>query len=166
MKQRTAHGSMIGQAEWSLVPPGSDDFSVYGGADTVRRAQEWALAQQCLLYLGPAEKCVHGLYRMDTCAARSVCTSVGMDHTQIWVQHDARSAFILTQPYADEIPETLRTYAEMHGLRIDSYPFDGWYGHDTLPIRLTIPADWPLWPIERDAAVLLHTQPIEWPEES
>jgi hypothetical protein len=35
-----------------------------------------------------------------------------------------------------------------------------------LPIRLTIPDDWPLWPIERDVAVLLHTQPITWPEDN
>jgi len=40
-----------------------------------------------------------------------------------------------------------------------------WYNDRALPIRLTIPDNWPLWPIERDAAVLLHTQPITWPEE-
>ncbi|MFL6140436.1 MAG: hypothetical protein ACJ72N_01025 [Labedaea sp.] len=82
------------------------------------------------------------------------------------MQHDGRSAFILTHPYVDEIPASLRTYAEMHGLRVDSYPFDRWYGDTALPIRLTIPDDWPLWPIERDAAVLLHTQPITWPEDN
>jgi hypothetical protein len=59
---------------------------------------------------------MHGLYRMDSCTF-SACTSVGMDHTQIWVQHDARGAFILTHPYVNVIPQTLRTYAEMHGLR-------------------------------------------------
>lgn len=156
---------MIGSGKWSLVPPGSDDFTVYGGTDTVDRAREWAFGHQVLLYQGPAENCVHGLYRMDVCTV-SACTSVGLDHTQIWVQHDARSAFILTHPYVDEIPGSLRTYADMHGLQVGSYPFDDWYGHRSLPIRLTIPNNWPLWPIERDAAVLLHTQPIEWPEES
>jgi hypothetical protein len=95
---------------------------------------------------------------MDSCDF-SACTSVGMDHTQIWVQHDGRGVFILTQPYVDEIPASLRTYAEMHGLRVDSYPSDGWYGLGTLPIRLTIPDNWPLWPITRDVAVLLHAQP-------
>lgn len=166
IQQRTADGALLGMAGWALVPPTSDDFSTYGTADTVRRARQWALDHQFLLYRGTAAHCVHGLYRMDTCAARVACNSAGMDHTQIWVQHDARGAFILTQPYATKIPDSLRTYAEMHGLSIDSWPFDGWYGGGTLPIRMTIPDDWPLWPIERDAVVLLHTQPIAWPEET
>ena len=164
MSQHTANGSMLGQGDWSLIPPGSDDFSVYGVADTVRRAREWAADRRYLLYNGPAEKCVHGLYRMDVCTF-PVCTSVGMDHTQIWIQHDGRGAFILTHPYAKAIPESLRTYAEMHGLSVRSDPSDDWYGHGALPIRLTIPDGWPLWPIERDAALLLHVQPIAWPEE-
>lgn len=163
MKQTTAHGTAIGQGDWSLVPPGSDDFTVYGGPAIVHRAQEWALANRYLLYQGPAEKCVHGLYRMDVCSF-PICKNVGLDHTQIWVHHDAKGAFLLTQPYVKEVPTSLRTYAEMHGLTIDSYP-DGWYGGGTLPIRLSIPEDWPLWPIERDAVVVLHTQPIRWPEE-
>jgi hypothetical protein len=82
----------------------------------VRRAQEWALAHQYLLYRSPAEKCVHGLYRMDSCTF-GVCTSVGMDHSHIWVQRDGRGAFLLTHPYVDEVPDRLRTYAEMHGLQ-------------------------------------------------
>jgi hypothetical protein len=44
VKQHTAKWTILGAGEWSLVPPGSDDFQVYGGADTVRRAREWALA--------------------------------------------------------------------------------------------------------------------------
>lgn len=131
MKQNTADGALLGPGKWSLVPPGSDDFHVYGGADTVRRAQEWALTHRYLLYQGPAEKCVHGLYRMDSCTFPA-CRSVGMDHTQIWVQHDGRGAFLLTHPYVDEIPESLRVYAHMHGLGIDSYPFDRWYNDSTL----------------------------------
>jgi hypothetical protein len=164
VEQHTANGANLGAGGWSLVPPGSADFTIYGGADTVRRAKEWAFDHQHLLYRGPAESCVHGLYRMDVCTF-SACTSVGMDHTQIWVQHDARSAFILTHPYVDEIPDSLRTYAKMHGLSVESYPFDHWYHSRALPIRLTIPENWPLWPIERDAAVLLHTQPVKWPED-
>ena len=162
MKQRTANGSGLGAGDWSLVPPGSEDFEVYGGADTVARAKKWAFDQQLLLYRGPAQACVHGLYRMDVCTFPA-CTSVGLDHTQIWVQHDARGAFILTHPYVDDIPEQLEMYAAMHGLRVDTLRFDGWYDDTALPIRLTIPESWPLWPIERDAVVLLHTQPIEWP---
>ncbi|MEV4722560.1 hypothetical protein [Micromonospora humida] len=88
---------------------------------------------------------------------------VHLGYTRIWVQHDGRGAFLLTHPYEDEVPQSLRVYADMHGLTVNSYPFDGWYGHGTLPIRLTIPWSWPLWPIERDAAVLLHTQPVTWP---
>ncbi|KXK59268.1 hypothetical protein AWW66_25295 [Micromonospora rosaria] len=163
MKQNTADGAMLGPGKWSLVPPGSDDFEVYGGAATVERAREWAFRHQVLLYRGPGQTCVHGLYRMDVCTFRA-CTSVGMDHTQIWVQHDGRGAFLLTHPYVDEVPERLRVYADMHGLAVDSNPFDRWYDDHALPIRMTIPPDWPLWPIERDAVLLLHTQPVEWPE--
>ncbi len=162
MEQHTAKGSMLGSGNWSLIPPLSTDFEVYGGADTVARARKWALENQYLLYQGPAQTCVHGLYRMDSCTF-PVCTSVGMDHTRIWVQRDGRGAFLLTHPYTDQIPESLDTYAEMHGLRVDSSPLDGWYIDTALPIRLTIPENWPLWPIERDAAVVLHTQPVIWP---
>jgi hypothetical protein len=80
------------------------------------------------------------------------------------VQHDGRGAFLLTQPYVDKIPGALAAYARAHGLRVASYSFDGWYDRSTLPIRLSIPDNWPLWPIERDAAVVLHTQPISWPD--
>lgn len=163
--QHTADGASLGGGSWSLVPPGSDDFTVGGTLETVERARGWAFDQQVLLYQGPAASCVHGLYRMDMCAF-PVCHSVGLDHTQIWVQHDARSAFLLTQPYVDEVPESLHTYARMHGLRVDSFDFDGWYGHGALPIRLTLPTGWPLWPIERDAALLLHVRPVEWPEDN
>ncbi|WP_018788926.1 hypothetical protein [Micromonospora sp. CNB394] len=125
---------MLGSGNWSLVPPGSDDFTVYGGPATVERARDWAFQHQVMLYRGPAQECVHGLYRMDVCTF-AACNSVGMDHTQIWVQHDARSAFLLTHPYENGIPESLMLYADMHGLRVDSHPFDGWYGNGSLPIR-------------------------------
>jgi len=164
MQQRTASGNGLPVGAIELVPPGSDDFSVCGTLDTVDRARKWASRCQLLLYRGTAETCVHGLYRMDSCTFPA-CTSVGLDHTQIWVEHDARGAFILTQPYVAKIPASLRTYAEMHGLTVDSWDDDGWYGHGTLPIRLTIPESWPLWPIERDAVLLLHALPIAWPDE-
>lgn len=166
-RQHTADGSML-EPGWSLIPPGSPDFSVYGTPDTVERAREWAFGWELLLYSGPADQCVHGLYRMDSCPATSAagaCTSVGMDHTQIWVQGDGRGAFLLTQPYAEEVPAELRVYAEMHSLNVQSFEFDAWYGHGTLPIRLAIPESWPLWPIERDAVLLLHTQPVRWPQD-
>jgi hypothetical protein len=162
-EQHTADSSMLG-SRFRLVPPLSDDFTVYGTPDVVGRARQWALDHQLLLFKGTADSCVHGLYRMDMCAAPDACQKAGLDHTQIWVEHDARSAFLLTQPYVDEVPQTLTTYAWAHGLQVASYPFDGWYGHSTMPIRLTLPNNWPLWPIERDAAVVLHTQPIRWPD--
>jgi hypothetical protein len=161
-EQLTAHSSMLG-AHFTLVPPLAKEFSVVGTDDVVDRARRWALDQQLLLFNGNADKCVHGLYRMDSCAARETCQSAGLDHTQIWVQHDGRGAFLLTQPYADKIPEALAAYGWAHGLQVGTYSFDGWYGKSTLPVRLSIPDDWPLWPIERDAVVVLHTQPISWP---
>ena len=164
MEQRTAHGSAVGYGDWSLVPPGSEDFALYGGVGVVGRARDWATEGQYLLYDGPAQGCVHGLYRMDTCGF-AACKTVGLDHTQIWVHHDARSAFLLTHPYAEEIPDRLRVYAEMHGLDVTTDCTDSWYDPATLPIRLTIPPGWPLWPIERDAAVLLHVSPISWATE-
>jgi len=162
MIQKTAHGAVFGDS-FSLIPPRSKEFSVCGGSETIESARRWAEDWELLLYQGACECCVHGLYRMDICTF-SACTDVGMDHSQIWVRGDGKGAFILTQPYVTEIPKRLLSYAEMHGLSVDSYKFDGWYGHGSLPIRLTIPDDWPLWPIERDAALLLRTQPIAWPD--
>lgn len=74
--------------------------------------------------------------------------------------------FLLSHPYSDEVAPETRVYAEAHGLMVDSadYLGDGWYGQGTLPIRMTVPEDWPLWPLEREALVLLDTQPIEWPD--
>lgn len=160
--QHTASGANLG-GSYSLIPPGSEDFTVTGVAETVERAREWAFTHQYLLFDGPADRCVHGLYRMDVCTF-SACTSVGLDHTQIWVRADGRGAFILTQPYVSEVPDSLRVYGRMHGLDVRSYSFDGWHDGRTLPIRLSIPDSWPLWPIERDAVLLLHTQPVVWPE--
>lgn len=161
--QRTVDSSMLG-SHFRLVPPLSKDFTVSGSREVVERARQWALNHQLLLFNGNADSCVHGLYRMDMCAAPDACQKAGLDHTQIWVRHDAQSAFLLTQPYVDKVPENLTAYAWAHGLRVDSYSFDNWYGHSTMPIRLTLPDSWPLWPIERDAVVVLHTQPISWPD--
>lgn len=164
--QYTADGCMLGEP-MRLVPPGSSEFKDYlniGGRDAFDRATEWATMHKFLLYVGPAMHCVHGLYRMDRCPRNGACQSVGLDHTRIWVTSDAHMAFILTHPYASSIPESIATYGEMHALNVRSYPHDGWYNSPrTLPIRLSIPMNWPLWPICRDAAVLLHTQPIDWP---
>jgi hypothetical protein len=60
VEQHTAKGSMLGSGNWSLIPPLSEDFEAYGGADTVARARNWALENQYLLYQGPAQTCVHG----------------------------------------------------------------------------------------------------------
>jgi hypothetical protein len=120
------------------------------------------------------DTCAHGLYML-TCPGYR-CHSFGFDHTQIWVPADVCQArpFILTQPYADEVPGRLRDYAAAHGLdlrtgytagggRWEPYA-DNWYcpGH-ALAIRLTIPDNWPLWPVEEQAVLLLNTQPVEWP---
>ena len=162
--QHVADGAMLGGI-MRLVPPGSSEFKHYlnvgnGASD---RAVEWATAHKFLLYVGPSMYCVHGLYRMDSCPATGACRSVGMDHTRIWVTHDARGAFILTHPYVSSIPKSIAAYGAMHALSVRSLPYDGWYNSPhTLPIRLSIPTDWPLWPICRDAAVVLHTQPIDW----
>jgi len=154
---------MLG-SEFRLVPPLAKEFSVYGTPDVVERARQWALDHQLLLFDGSADRCVHGLYRMHMCAAQAACNDADLDHTQIWVTHDARGAFLLTQPYTNRIPAATAAYARAHGLDVESYSFDGWYGSGTLPIRLSIPNNWPLWPIERDAVVVLHTQPIRWPD--
>jgi hypothetical protein len=102
----------------------------------------------------------------------------GFDHTRIWVPDGATQErpFILTQPYVNKVPARLRVYAEAHGLELSAGMFgdeqlhagwdelDNWYSPGrALPIRLTIPGSWPMWPVEEQAVLLLHTQPVDWP---
>ncbi len=173
----------------TLIPPLADPehdlsfeeppigFGVCGPKDTAGRARQWALENRYLLAEG-ISPCAHGLYMMG--CPSSGCSSFGFDHTQIWVPADVPGGrpFILTSPYTSEVPGRLRVYAEAHGLElsVDGHLRggelheerhvweDNWYypGH-ALPIRLTVPVDWPMWPIEEQAFVLLATQPVEWP---
>jgi hypothetical protein len=161
---------------WRLIPPGHEDFFVSGAKEINDRAREWALCHHYLLYDGPAKHCVHGLYRMDCCPSYAVCGNVGLDHTDIWVEENGRGAFILAQPYATSVPEKTKAYARAHALDIavqlrepqaaaDDHRWrDTWYGSG-IAIRMTIPNSWPLWPIERDAALALHMFPMTWPKE-
>lgn len=136
---------------------------------TTERARAWALDQRHLLADGlPA--CAHGLYLMTSCPGLAGCRGrfKQLDHARIWVPAtpaDGRP-FVLSHPYSSEISDETAAYADAHGLAAPSYPQfgDGWYGNGTLPIRFTLPEDWPLWPIEAAAAILLSTQPVAWPE--
>lgn len=107
---------------------------------------------------------------MPSCPGPETCRShfPQLDHARLWVpaSHDYGQPFLLSHPYSDEVAAETRAYAEAHGLALSSetYLGDDWYGHGTLPIRLTIPENWPLWPIEREALVLLSTQPVRWPD--
>lgn len=177
-------------SQLTLIPPLADpahdvtgvepiEFWVYGGQDTVDRARQWALGHRYLLADG-IDACAHGLYML-SCPG-NVCLNgdFGFDHTRIWVPADTAQErpFILTQPYVNEVPGRLRVYAEAHGLELSAGMFgdeqlheewdgwDNWYSPGrALPIRLTIPGNWPMWPVEEQAVLLLHTQPVRWPEE-
>lgn len=145
------------------------DFSVYGDAETVERAREWALRNQYLRAEG-VQPCAHGLYLMSPCPG-DCRSAAGFDHTSIWIPANLKDRpFILTAPYVTEIPDKMRAYAAAHGLRIGSDEYwgagDDWYNPPhALAIRLTIPESWPLWPIEEEATLLLQTQPVRWPDQ-
>jgi hypothetical protein len=88
-----------------------------------------------------------------------------LDHARIWVQTLGRP-FLLSHPYSSEITDQTRAYAQAHGLDLmPGRDDDGWYGHRTLPIVMTLPDNWPVWPIETVTHVLLWTQPIAWPDD-
>jgi len=148
----------------ALIPPLAKEFSVYGGDGTVARARDWALDGRYLLARG-IPICAHGFYLLGTCPGR--CSSQDfMDHANIWVPADlpAERPFLLSQPYGDEAPGAF-AYAEAHGLNAQiNYPGDNWYGSGTIAVRISVPEDWPMWPIEQLATVLLASQPVRWPE--
>jgi len=153
-----------------LVPPHSSEFKIYGGADTVERARQWALDREYLL-ARDVVTCAHGLYGMAMCP-RNSCRSAApdLDHVEIWVPQvvynnsDRETPFMLLHPYQPAASPELLHYAESHGLVIDSRPDDGWYGTGATPIRLSVPSGWPLWPIERLSILLQYTQPTAWPD--
>lgn len=151
-----------------LVPPLAEEFWVYGNAATVDRAREWALGRRYLLAAG-IPKCAHGLYLLANCPGIGCRNHFRqLDHVNVWVPAsfiDERP-FLLCHPYSDQIDDDTRAYAAAHGLEVSSKPYldDGWYGCGSLPIRLEIPQDWPMWPIEAKALVLSAGQPIAWPD--
>jgi hypothetical protein len=148
-----------------LVPPLAEEFSVYGGPDTVSRAREWALSNHLLL-VREVPACAHGLYLMASCPNGGARCCRAFDHTDIWLPDDMKDGrpFILTHPYTNEVSDDITGYAAAHGLAVQSrQALDGWYGHDSLPIRLTIPENWPIWPLEVEASALLAATPVAWP---
>jgi hypothetical protein len=156
-------------SKMDLVSPYSSEFvERLGYGDEIGTlGQNWAKQFEYLLYTGTAMHCVHGLYRMDSCTtmgrSESGCFSVGLDHARVWVSDNGMNAFVLAHTYAkSHITNKTISYADAHGLTVHSYAFDGWYPNTT-PIRLSIPSNWPMWPIQRDAVVLLASQPIQWP---
>lgn len=155
-----------------LIPPLAEEFSLYGGPGTTERARKWALDGRYLL-AGGIPDCAHGLYLLSGCPG-STCLSNfrQLDHASIWVpagvgdEYTSRP-FLLSHPYAKDISDDTRAYGNAHGLAVASYPEfgDDWYGHGALPVRMSLPPDYPVWPIEVKAAVLLATQPVAWPDE-
>lgn len=151
--------------DMALVPPLADEFTVYGGPDIVWQAKAWALENRYVLITG-VPRCAHGLYLMASCP-HGMCRSnfPQLDHVNLWLPtYDCGRPFLLSHPYADEISRETRSYAAAHGLVIEQGGLDdGWYSAGTIPVRMELPQNWPLWPIEALAAVLLATQPIAWP---
>jgi|WetSurMetagenome_2_1015567.scaffolds.fasta_scaffold03146_12 hypothetical protein len=168
--QLAASGKKLG-AQIDLIPPYSDEFIQWaapaGYAGKIgEQCQQWAQKFEYMMCIGPAMRCVHGLYRMDVCASigrPGRGCDVGLDHARVWISDNGMGAFILAHlDPQSHVPNTIAKYAEAHSLDVRSYAFDGWYPGKT-PVRLSIPSGWPMWPIQRDAVVLLASQPIQWP---
>jgi hypothetical protein len=150
-----------------LIPPLAEEFTLYGGTDTVERARKWALDDHLLLADGiPA--CAHGLYLMASCP-KGTCASHfrQLDHGRIWVPaREMNRPFLLCHPYASEIRAETKHYAQAHGLDIiPGSDRDNWYGSGALAIVMTLPDNWPVWPIENKTAILFTTQPVAWPDD-
>lgn len=146
-----------------LIPPLADEFSVYGTKEVVELAREWALNWQYLLVHGVA-CCAHGFYGMGTCPG-SCHSLAGFDHVNLWLPYsEPHQPFLLSAPYEQDKLRRSRTYANMHGLGADVYPWDGWYGSGTYPIRLTVRADVQAWPLSLMAAQVLMAWPVKWPD--
>ena len=153
--------------EVELIPPLSDSFAVYGGEGTTERARQWALDNRYLLVSG-VDACAHGLYLM-SCPCTGACNNTGWaDHINLWIGagFGRPEPFLLSAPYADEVPPEVYPYAFAHGLEVEAdVPGDDWYGHGTLPIRLMTGEANVVWPIELVATLLTATQPINWPDD-
>ncbi len=75
---------------------------------------------------------------------------------------------ILAHQYDDEISSDIQSYARHHGLsgtRSSAAATSEWYGAGTIAVELRVPPEWPLWPIERAATILLVTQPVSWQDD-
>lgn len=143
-----------------LVHPRSPDFGVTGSGEFT--PQQWAV-ERSLMYVRGVARCAHGLYAMGTCPA-GCGDNIGLDHTSVWTTTEEEPRpFILTQPYADEIPPKMLTYAEYHGLNAQVWESDRWYGFGTLPIRLSMgyPSSF-AWPLQAKIAQLLALYPPRW----
>jgi hypothetical protein len=148
------------QGNIELIPPMSEEFCI-------EEARRWALNRRYMLVQGVV-LCAHGLLGLRWCPAN--CSRIGdFDHANVWAHVDARghsNAFILSAPYLKEPSSELRTYAEHHGLRIDQWADDAWYGYGTIPIRLTLKEQNYLGPLEEMLVVLNYVAPTAWPDES
>jgi len=153
--------------EIELIHPLSETFTVYGGDDVVAAAREWAVDSRLMLVKG-VPTCTHGLYRMP-CPANCQGDCPGFDHTEIWVPAapgEPPLPFLLAHPYVKNIPPKMRSYSAAHGLNIASLPFDGWYGHGTLPIRMSqLAGSDVMWPLEATLEVMLAAYPPSWPDD-
>lgn len=149
-----------------FIPPLSKDFVVYGGPDTVERARAWAVENRVLLVRG-LPNCAHGFYMMASCPRGSACHDMvhQFDHVNLWIHSELGQPFLLFHPYSEKVDEATEMYARAHGLDITSYDFDGWYHERTIPIRMSVPSGWPVWPLEAAAHTMLITQPVSWPDE-
>jgi hypothetical protein len=154
----------FGGPDLELIPPLAERFTVSGNSGTVERAREWALGGRYLLADGPPV-CAHGLLMLRCPKMGRVCCPA-FDHTSIWVPADQpHEPFILTDPYQDEVPDGIRTYAGAHGLRVTSHGLDRWYDEDAIPIRLTASqTEFYSWPLGTASIVMVSAFPVRWPD--
>jgi hypothetical protein len=152
----------------TLTAPEADSFYVYGTDEINARARTWALNNRYLL-CGGVPHCAHGLYLMDDCPGD--CRSMAdLDHVTVWMpaelaDGEGQRAFMLYQPYQTRLPRSAYVYGRAHGLQVEvNRPGDGWYGHSTLAVRMTIPGDSALWPLEREALSLMGRTRHRWGE--
>lgn len=163
----------------TLIHPESDEFEVYGG---IEHCRPWALNHHYLLANG-VPTCAHGLYLLGMCPQAASCRKV-LDHADLWVpadtgEHSSEGPFLLAHlyDYDDELARDVTAYAGAHGLVVTVNRYgdisdgtdglgDAWYGHGSTAVRMAVSDDWPMWPVEQAAAVLLRSQPVQWPDEN
>ena len=152
----------------TLIPPLSEDFPQLGDPETTGKAREWALNWRLQLADG-VYPCAHGFLLM-SCPAMLTggCGVAGfLDHARIWVPYDdPHEPFLLAHLYRDAIPAEAHAYARAHGLVVESFESDGWYGNGTLPVRLTVGCTGTIpWPLGTRAIVMRTAYPVRWPDD-